>query len=282
MRTVTLAGNWVILTYTNKYKQGSCSKELSQAQIMIFCNREVDEVRWFEGSASPGYSELKEVKDDLVWICLPEPTAGDPGEQWEREPLFVPVQVGLQRSVPSGSVQAQRRFHYPHHVCGSAGLENPQSSSFCLLFQVTQVCFIVQWVLPPDGLPRWRFPVPENDCWSQRDGAVPKLRILGGGWESGSGEAGAMKERHPNRLNLIHFWLKKNLLLSPFRMAVTLCAALEVARKSPPTEAFLRNLQRTIQRSEMTTCYLCDPNIWKCDSWFHCVTAFSQRGGRCC
>lgn len=37
-----------MLTYTNSYKQASCSKEISQAQIMIFCNRDVDAVRWFE------------------------------------------------------------------------------------------------------------------------------------------------------------------------------------------------------------------------------------------
>lgn len=90
-----------------------------------------------------------------------------------------------------------------------------------------------------------------------------------------------MKEWHQKEAEFDPF-LTKNLLLSTFRMAVTLCAALEVARKSPPTEAFLLNLQRTIQRSEMTTYYLCDPNIWKCDSWFHCVTAFSQNEGRCC
>lgn len=70
-------------------------------------------------------------------------------------------------------------------------------------------------------------------------------------------------------------WIwSKNLLLSPFRMAVTLCAALELARTSPPTEGFLLNLQRTIRRSEMTTYYLCDLNTWKRDWRFHCVTAF--------
>ncbi|TNN02636.1 hypothetical protein fugu_010123 [Takifugu bimaculatus] len=35
--------NWVVLTYTYNYKHGSCSKDASRAQIMIFCNREVDE-----------------------------------------------------------------------------------------------------------------------------------------------------------------------------------------------------------------------------------------------
>lgn len=40
-----LAGNWVMLTYTNSYKQANCSKETSQAQIMIFCNRDIDAVR---------------------------------------------------------------------------------------------------------------------------------------------------------------------------------------------------------------------------------------------
>lgn len=47
-----------------------------------------------------------------------------------------------------------------------------------------------QCVLSSDCLPHWRLPLPAAGCWSQRNGAVPKLCVLGGGWKSDSGKSG--------------------------------------------------------------------------------------------
>lgn len=70
---------------------------------------------------------------------------------------------------------------------------------------------------------------------------------------------------------------KKNKILLPlFRTAVTLCAALEIVRKSRHTEGFLLKLRRKTQRSEMTTYYQCDLSIWKCGETLHRVTGFAQ------
>ncbi|AWO96440.1 putative cation-dependent mannose-6-phosphate receptor isoform 3 [Scophthalmus maximus] len=43
------------------------------------------------------------------------------------------------------------------------------------------------WVLSSGCLPHWRFPLPAADCRSQRYGAVPQLRLLGGSWQPDSG-----------------------------------------------------------------------------------------------
>lgn len=56
-----------MLTYANSHKQGSCSKETSQAQIMIFCNKDIDTVRSFEDL---DWQKLKCFSLSLVLICL--------------------------------------------------------------------------------------------------------------------------------------------------------------------------------------------------------------------
>lgn len=44
----SLAGDWVMLAFTNKGTEGHCSKEMSKAAIMINCNRKTDVVRSFK------------------------------------------------------------------------------------------------------------------------------------------------------------------------------------------------------------------------------------------
>lgn len=67
---------------------------------MIFCNRDVDTVRWFEDlDRSALLWDIFDKRSNVlvlvlflfVSICLPGPAAGDPGEQWEGKLLFVPV-----------------------------------------------------------------------------------------------------------------------------------------------------------------------------------------------
>lgn len=63
-----------------------------------------------------------------------------------------------------------------------------------------------QWVVPCGRLPHWRFPLPTTNCWSQRDGAIPKLCFLGGGWQPDSGKPCVVDKWRHEKLARVTFF----------------------------------------------------------------------------
>lgn len=131
-----LAGDWVMLIYRNgDHYDDHCSKEMRQAIVMISCNRKADMVKVYKRLLYPQELNTKYVSP--LWhvhlssfpslccivyhsfsIALTSgPAGGGPGGQGQEERLFLPVWTGLQFSVPSSRLPAQRWLHNHHNVC---------------------------------------------------------------------------------------------------------------------------------------------------------------------
>lgn len=124
---------------------------------------------------------------------IPGRDEGGAGGKAEIAGLFLPVWARLQCLVWSCWVPHQRWLHNTHHVRKYSLLWHQKKSHTvgARSWLVVMDLLFFQMFLSSGRLSHRRFPLPTTDCWSQRNGAIPKLRFLVGSWQYDGGKTTA-------------------------------------------------------------------------------------------